>query len=496
MLFNSIQFAIFLIILFVLYWFVTIKNLKAQNILLLVASYVFYGWWDWRFLGLLALLSITNYFIGIGIEINETIKKRKAIFVTGLIVNIGVLGVFKYYNFFIDNFIDLVSLIGYNLPRSTTKIILPVGISFYVFLSLSYIIDIYKKNLNANRNVIEVLLALSFFPIILAGPIQRPASLLPQIIQRREFNYDRAIDGLRQILWGVFAKVIIADNFAGYVNEFFVNYSNYSGSTLLLGAVFYTFQIYADFSGYSNMAIGTAKLFGFNLMRNFAHPYFSRNITEFWKRWHISLVTWFRDYVFLPLSFSVAWKIKSDKILFIRTDLFIYIIASIIVWFLTGLWHGANYTFIIWGMIHGVLLILYKIAVKPRKRFLYKLRIKDKNNTLVFVETIITFFIVMIAWIFFRAENIGHAISYISEIFSPSTLTIPQFVGRRRSLPLIILLTFFVLIEWMGRERQYAIEKISGNRYRLLRWNIYVALILCILIWGSFEKNQFIYFQF
>ncbi len=327
---------------------------------------------------LLVLLSLANYFIGIQIEKNETNRKGKFWLISGLIANIGVLGVFKYFNFFIDGFINLVSLVGYDLPRSTTKIILPLGISFYVFLSLSYIIDIYKKNLNANRNIIEVLLALSFFPIILAGPIQRPVSLLPQITKRREFNYSQAVDGLKQILWGLFVKVVIADNLAVFVDDFFLNYSNYSGSTLLLGAIFYSIQIYADFSGYSDMAIGIAKLFGFSLMRNFAYPYFSRDITEFWKRWHISLTTWFRDYVFLPISFTVSWRIKGEKILFIKTDLFIYIVASTITWFLTGLWHGANYTFIIWGLIHGFFLIVYRIQKNPRKK-LFK-RIGITNN--------------------------------------------------------------------------------------------------------------------
>ena len=244
---------------------------------------------------------------------------------------------FKYNNFFIDGFIDLVSAFGYNLPLHTTKIILPLGISFYTFISLSYIIDVYKKTTSANKNIIEVLLSLSFFPIILAGPIQRPSSLLPQISSKRVFRYDQVTDGLRQILWGLFVKVVVADNLAFYVNDIFNNYPEYNGSTLFLGVLLYSVQIYADFSGYSNMAIGTAKLFGFNLMQNFNYPYFSRNILDFWKRWHISLTTWFRDYIFLPISFSISWKIKSEKVLYIHTDIFIYIVASILTWFLTGL---------------------------------------------------------------------------------------------------------------------------------------------------------------
>lgn len=495
MLFNSIQFAIFLPIVFVLYWFVTKRNLKIQNILLLVASYVFYGWWDWRFLFILILLSVANYFIGIGIENNQEKKGGKIWFVTGLIVNLGVLGIFKYYNFFIDSFIDLVSLFNYDLPRSTTKIILPLGISFYTFLSLSYIIDIRKKTLVANRNIIEVILSLSFFPIILAGPIERPASLLPQIERRREFKYDQAVDGLRQILWGLFTKVVIADNLAIYVDELFLNYSNYSGSTLLLGAIFYAIQIYADFSGYSDMAIGVAKLFGFNLMRNFAYPYFSRDISEFWKRWHISLVNWFRDYVFLPISFAVSWRLKGEKVLFIRNELFIYIVASTIVWFLTGLWHGANYTFIIWGMIHGFFLILYKCQMKPRKTLFKKLNINNKGIALSIIESLLTLIIVLVAWIFFRAENIGHALGYISGIFSQSLFEIPKFSGMEKALTTIILVVIFVLIEWRGRESQYAIAKIGLGWKRPLRYAFYYAIIIMIFLLGASEQ-AFIYFQF
>jgi alginate O-acetyltransferase complex protein AlgI len=495
MLFNSIQFAIFLPMVFILYWFVTNKELKTQNVLLLVASYVFYGWWDWRFLFLLVLLSLVNYLIGIGIENNETNRKGKIWFITGLIINIGVLCVFKYYNFFIDGFIDLISLVGYDLPRSTTKIILPVGISFYVFLSLSYIIDISKKNLKANRNFIEVLLTLSFFPIILAGPIQRPALLLSQITKKREFNYGQAVDGLKQILWGLFSKVVIADNLAFYVDSFFINYPNYSGSTLLLGAIFYTVQIYADFSGYSNMAIGIAKLFGFNLMRNFAYPYFSRDIAEFWKRWHISLVTWFRDYVFLPLSFAISWRIRGEKVFFLKTDLFIYIVASTVVWFLTGLWHGANYTYIVWGMIHGFLLIAYHIQRNPRKRLLKRIGIKNDHLVIQTCETIITLFAVMIAWIFFRAEDIGQALNYLSNMLSTSLFTVPQFAGMKQALRIIFLIIAFVFIEWIGKDQEHAIAHLGFKWKRLLRYALYYAITFAIF-WFRGTGQQFIYLQF
>lgn len=493
--FNSIQFLIFLPLVFVLYWLVIKKNLKAQNILLLAASYVFYGWWDWRFLCLLILLSTVNYFIGIELDGNQEKRRGKIWFAAGLVINIGILAVFKYFNFFIDSFIDFAALAGYDLPRSTTKIILPVGISFFTFLSLSYIIDIKKKTLTSNRNIIEVLLSLSFFPIILAGPIQRPASLLPQIAGKREFNYEQAVDGLKQILWGLFAKVVIADNLAVYVDGFFLNYSAYSGSTLLLGAIFYSVQIYADFSGYSDMAIGIAKLFGFNLMRNFAYPYFSKDISEFWKRWHISLVTWFRDYVFLPISFAISWKIKGEKVLFIRNELFIYIVASTIVWFLTGLWHGANYTFIIWGLIHGFFLILYKWQMKPRKKILKKLNVRNKAITVVVVESFLTLVIVVTAWIFFRAESIGQATGYISGILNSSLLTVPNFDGRLKALIILTIVLGFAIVEWIGREESFAIARLGSKWPKTLQYSFYY-LIIITTIWFSGTEQQFIYFQF
>ena len=491
MLFNSLEFAFFLPIVFLAYWFGVKQNIKAQNILLLFASYFFYGWWDLRFLFLLILLSFLNYLIGIRLDKNETDKEKKIWLIAGLILNLGILIVFKYYNFFIDSFINFVSLFGYHLPKSTTRIILPLGISFYVFISLSYIIDVYKKNLTANRNIIEVLLSLSFFPIILAGPIQRPFSLLPQISKKREFDYLTAVDGLKQIVWGLFTKIAIADKFASYIDNIFLNSSDYSGSTLLIGILLYTIQIYADFSGYSNIAIGTAKLFGFRLMRNFAYPYFSRDITEFWKRWHISLTTWFRDYVFLPLSFSVSGRIKNNTIFYIKTDLFIYIVAGTITWFLTGLWHGANYTFICWGMIHCFFLILYHWQQKPRKRLFKKLGITNDHTLVVITETIITLFIVMIAWIFFRANSIHQAIKYIDEMISPSLFSVPQVFPVNVS----ILATLFIFSEWLQRKKEHALQ-IDNLKVRIVRWIIYYGVVFLILLTLNDSQQSFIYSQF
>ena len=491
MLFNSIDFAFFLPIVFILYWFVTNRNLKAQNLLLLIASYFFYGWWDWRCLLLLIIISTSNYFVGKWIDRNDLNNKKKIWFTAGLVINIGILGIFKYYNFFVDSFVNLISLFGYNLSKASANIVLPLGISFYTFLSLSYLIDIYKKNLDADRNIIEVLLTLSFFPIILAGPIQRPSSLLPQIAKKRVFIYDQAVDGLRQILWGLFTKIVIADKLALHVDDIFHNVSAYSGSTLLIGIIFYSLQIYADFSGYSNIAIGIGKIFGFNLMQNFAYPYFSRDITEFWKRWHISLTTWFRDYIFLPISFNVSWIVKNDRVIFIKTEMFIYIVASIITWFLTGLWHGANFTFIIWGMIHGFFLIIYQWQKSPRKKLFKKFGITNKNPIVIIIETLITLIIVMIAWVFFRSSTIHQANLFIAGIFSSSLFSFPQCLPKK----VILITILFILAEWLQRNKQYALQ-VENVKYRIVRWGIYYGIIVLIFLSLGDSQQSFIYSKF
>jgi D-alanyl-lipoteichoic acid acyltransferase DltB (MBOAT superfamily) len=496
MLFNSVDFGIFLIIVFVLYWFVINKKNETQNLFLLTASYFFYAFWDWRLLFLLILLSLANYFIGIQTDNSQVVRRRKIWLFTGLVINLGVLGVFKYYNFFVSSFVDMVSLIGYDLPLSATKIILPVGISFYTFLSLSYIIDIYKRTLKAETEIVNVLLAFSFFPIVFAGPIQRPVSLLPQIKRTRQFSFDQAMSGLWQALWGLFTKVVIADNLALLVDDIFDNFTAYSGSTLALGALFFTIQIYADFSGYSSMAIGIGKLFGFSLMKNFAFPYFSRDIAEFWKRWHISLTEWFRDYLFLPLSLNLSWKIKSRKFMFVKKDLLIYINASLVVWFLTGLWHGAGYTFIIWGLIHGFFLVIHRWMKKPRKKLLKKLSINNKNKILVVFETLFTLFVVIISWVFFRADTIRHAILYFDGIIDQSLFSVPRLLGLQNTnmMLAIMFITGFLLLEWKNRRYDFVFEKMQlRNNY----YKIFVVFVIVILIYFfSGESLDFIYFKF
>ena len=496
MIFSSLEFLIFLPTLFVIYWFAANKSILFQNTLLLLAGYVFYGWWNWRFLCLLICISVVNYFVGIYIERNRENKTVNLWYLLGLSLNLLVLGFFKYFNFFVDGFIDLASIIGYDLPRSTTKIILPVGISFYTFLSLSYLIDIKRGTLDAERNVINVLLSLSFFPIIIAGPIERPESLLRQTSNRREFNYEQTINGLKHFLWGLFAKVVIADNISIIVDDIFQNYFEYSGSTLLMGILLYSIQLYADFSGYSNMAIGIAMMLGINLMRNFAYPYFSRNVSEFWKRWHISLVTWFRDYVFFPVSVAISSRVNSERVLFIRSDLFIYIIASLVVWFLTGLWHGANYTFIIWGLIHGVFLIIYRWQVKPRKKLFMRLNIDDRNLGLVVIESVLTLTIVMAAWTFFRADSIEQAIKYLSGIFSQSLLDPPYTAKLMSALYVLPLCILFFMIEWIGRH-ELSVISFQGSRWnRPIRWSVYAIIIFIIGMFMKTDITPFIYSRF
>lgn len=489
MLFNSPEFAFFMLIVFCTYWLFE-SSCRIQNILLLVASYLFYGWWDWRFLILLISISIVNYLISFKIKAGNDDRRRKVYLITGMVVNLGVLGFFKYFNFFIEGFIDLFSLFGYQVKGMSLNVILPLGISFYTFLSISYLIDIYRGQTSAEKNIFNTMLALSFFPIILAGPIQRPTSLIPQIKTPRKFEYSLATDGLRQILWGLFVKVAVADNLAPFVNDIFEDYSVLNGSTLFVGALFYTVQIFADFSGYSHIAIGTASILGFRLMRNFKSPYFVRDIVDFWKKWHISLTTWFRDYLFLPVSFSISWRIKTDKVLLIKTDLFIYIIAGLVTWFLTGLWHGANYTFLIWGLMHGVLLIFYRIQAKPRKRILKKLNIDNDNILLLIIEGLLTFCFIVITWVIFRSESVYASIEYITRMFSTSLLASPGDLPVKE----IALALLFLLIEFIQRDKNHSLQ-FEASVTVLWRWSIYVSLVFIILLFGG-SAHQFIYFQF
>lgn len=478
MLFNSIDFAIFLPIVFILYWFVTNKNLKLQNFLIVAGSYLFYGWWDWRFLSLILFSTLVDYSLGRQLRTEENQTKRKILLWTSILVNLGFLGFFKYYNFFLDNFITAFSFFGQDIQANSLNIILPVGISFYTFQTLSYTIDVYKRKLEPTKDFIAFSAFVSFFPQLVAGPIERATHLLPQFYKKRTFDYSKAVDGMRQILWGLFKKIVIADNCAEYANQIFNNSADMNGSTLVLGALFFTFQIYGDFSGYSDIAIGTSRLFGFDLMRNFNFPYFSRDIAEFWRRWHISLSTWFRDYLYIPLGGS-----RGGTWMKVRNTFIIFIVS--------GFWHGANWTFIVWGALNAIYFLPLLLTNNNRNNLETVAQGKLLPNLKEVSFMLLTFGLTVFAWIFFRAENIGHAISYISEIFSSSLFTIPEIRPRN----LILLIIFFVFIEWLGREGQYAISQLGIKWKRPLRYAMYYAIIIAIFWFGG-KEQQFIYFQF
>lgn len=484
MFFNSIDFAIFLPIVFILYWFVVNKNLKLQNALIVAASYVFYGWWDWRFLTLILFSTLVDYFVGNGLAQYKEPSKRKMLLWTSIIVNLGFLGFFKYFNFFIDNFVTAFSFMGVQLSSSSLDIILPVGISFYTFQTLSYTIDVYRNKLEPTRDFVSFCAFVSFFPQLVAGPIERATNLLPQFYQKRTFDYANAVNGMRQILWGLMKKVLIADNCAIYANLIFNSSADSTGSVLVLGAFFFAFQIYCDFSGYSDIAIGTSKLFGFNLKRNFAFPYFSRDIAEFWRRWHISLSTWFRDYVYIPLGGSrgsMANKIRNVFIIFV----------------VSGFWHGANWTFIVWGALNA----LYFIPLLLRNRNRNNLEVVAQGRYFAGLNDIfhmaLTFMMVVFAWIFFRAENINHALSYISGIFSTSLFSMPAFPGMKKALLTILFIIMFMATEWLGRHKTFALADLQNTLIKPLRWMLYLFIILTVYFFGNFSESiEFIYFQF
>ncbi len=482
MLFNTIDFATFLPVVFILYWFVVNRNLRWQNFLLVVASYFFYGWWDWRFLSLILFSTLVDYTVGLRLKNEERLPWRRFLLWTSIVVNLGFLGFFKYYNFFLDNFIRAFTFFGYEIHASSLQIILPVGISFYTFQTLSYTIDVYRRKLEPTRDFIEFAAFVSFFPQLVAGPIERATHLLPQFYEKRTFDYSKAVDGMRQILWGLFKKIVIADQCAHYVNLIFSDYQDYSGSTLLLGVLFFTFQIYGDFSGYSDIAIGTARLFGFSLMRNFAFPYFSRDIAEFWRRWHISLSTWFRDYLYIPLGGSRGsiWKK-------IRNTFAIFIVS--------GFWHGANWTFIVWGALNAIYFLPLMLMKNNRKNLDVIAEGRFFPSIRELISMLVTFGLTVFAWIFFRAESLGHAFGYIARLFSSSLISIPFFSGRGEAFYVLLLSMTMLLIEWMGRDCQFALERLGLTWKTAYRYAMYYIIVLSIFWFGGSEQ-QFIYFQF
>jgi len=482
MLFNSLEFAVFMPIVFIIYWFVTNKNLKLQNLLIVAASYFFYGWWDWRFLSLIIFSTLVDFSIGLALEKQKSQIKRKILLWISVLINLGFLGIFKYYNWFLDSLYEVVPGLQVVMGFNTLDILLPVGISFYTFQTLSYTIDIYKNKLEPTKDLLAFSAFVSFFPQLVAGPIERASNLLPQFYKKRKFDYVLAVDGMRQILWGLFKKIVIADNCAENANLIFNNSADYGGSTLFLGALFFTFQIYGDFSGYSDIAIGTSRLFGFNLMQNFAFPYFSRDIAEFWRRWHISLSTWFRDYLYIPLGGS-----RGGTWMKVRNIFIIFIVS--------GFWHGANWTFIVWGALNAIYFLPLLLLNKNRLHTDTVAQGKYLPNFKEFFNMGITFTLTVLAWVFFRAENIQHAWSYLSEIFSSSIFTVPYYPGIGLTIPIVCLILVFVFVEWIGRQDEYALEKLGLKWKSPLRYAMYYAIIFAIYRFGGNEQ-EFIYFQF
>lgn len=479
MLFNTISFAIFLPIVLVLYWFVTPRNLKLQNLLLLLASYFFYSCWDYRFLFLLIFSTALGFYVGIKINETSEITKKKFWLWIGVIVNVGFLGIFKYYNFFITSFSDGLSYFGIESSSLwTLKIILPVGISFYTFHTLSYIIDIYKDRITPERNFVNYSIFVGYFPLLVAGPIERATHLLPQIKIRRIFDASNFVDGLKQILCGLFKKVVIADSCATYVDMIFNNSEDYSGSTLVLGAILFAFQIYGDFSGYSDIALGTSRLFGIDLLKNFAYPFFSRDVAEFWRRWHISLSSWFKDYVYIPLGGSKGSKFNQIRNIFI-------------IFLLSGFWHGANWTFIFWGLVNA----LYFLPLFLFKINRINLEIVAHNRIFPNIKEVIqiglTFFLTALARVFFRSDNLNHAFSYFSGIFSKSLFSIPEIKPKTT----VVLIFIFMIVEWFGRRDEYAIAQMFKNQSVFIRWSFYYLIVFAIFYFSENER-QFIYFQF
>ena len=478
MLFNSFEFMFFLPIVFLLYWMV-FKTRKIQNFFLVVASYVFYGWWDWRFLFLIAITSICSYASGILLEYNEGKRKLQWIVsFSNITLNLLILGVFKYYNFFMDSFNALFQSAGYRLDWVTLDVILPVGISFYTFQALSYTIDVYQKKLPATHDIVEFFAYICFFPQLVAGPIERATHLLPQFQRNRTFDYDKAVDGCKQILWGFVKKIVIADRCAIIVDFYWNQYHDLPGLTLFILGVLFTFQIYCDFSGYSDIAIGCARLFGIQLTKNFDNPYFSRSIPEFWRRWHISLMTWFRDYIYIPLGGSRCSRWKVIRNVFI-------------VWGISGLWHGANWTFVCWGLFHATLLAIYII---------FGINSKYANNVangrllpsiMEFIQMSVTFLLVVIGWIIFRSDSMSQATGFLQSIYANALFDHSALYGLKE----LIICCIFLAIEWWQRDKPFVLL-MDGVKSQGAKWAICIGITVFSYFFMADNISNFIYFQF
>lgn len=484
MFFNSIEFAIFLPLVFAIYWAISAKGIRIQNLFIVIVSYIFYGWWDWRFLILIFFSTLTDYLIGLKLAEEQNSKYRLRLLWSSIIINLGLLGFFKYAGFFVENFKTAFTFFGFNFEHQSLNIILPVGISFYTFQTLSYTIDVYKRRLVPTKNFTTFAAYVSFFPQLVAGPIERATNLLPQFSVKRSFTYNNAADGMRQILWGLFKKIVVADNCAQIANHVFDSSTSQNGIVLIIGAMAFGFQIYGDFSGYSDIAIGVSKLFGIDIMRNFNVPYFSRDIAEFWRRWHISLTTWFRDYVYIPLGGSRVSKIKV-----LRNTLIIFLIS--------GFWHGANWTFVAWGLYHALLFIPHIILNRKSKYPIAAINKLPSFYELIQIST--TFMLVTLGWIFFRSESIQQALLYFSGIFNfdknyfdISSIQVGQTaLSNYNYLFSIISVFVLILVEWINRNKSHGLD-IAPLK---LRWLIYIILTISIFVLKGGE-SAFIYFQF
>ncbi|MBF6641007.1 MBOAT family protein [Flavobacterium sp. J49] len=477
MFFNSLQFAIFLPIVFLLYWFVANKSKASQNYILIFASYYFYACWDWRFLFLLVFSTLLCYLLAIKIEDSTTPRSRKGWLWVCVVMNLGFLGLFKYYNFFATSFAELFQAIGFNVSPILLDVILPIGISFYTFHGLSYIIDIYYGRIKSEKNFVDYSLFVSYFPLLVAGPIERATHLLPQLKVKREFDFEKAKEGVYQIIWGLVKKVVIADTCAMYANAIFDNYSSMNSLSLMLGAVYFAFQIYGDFSGYSDIALGTSKLFGIDLLKNFNYPYFSRDIAEFWRRWHISLSSWFRDYLYIPLGGS-----KGSKWFQIRNVMIIFLVS--------GFWHGASWTYVAWGLINALYFIPLLVLNKNRSNIdAFKISFNFASLRII-VNILLTFAITCLAWIFFRAKTIQEAVSYIHRMATDWHFSKQYFNIERYNYEILIMILLFVMVEWNNR---YKIEPLSG-KYSWLKVSLSILAIIALGIFTDYKN--FIYFQF
>jgi len=479
MLFNSFEYVLFLPIVFLLYWFVFNKSLKLQNFFLLTVSYIFYGWWDWRFLSLIAFSSLVDYVAALKIESSEKRNTRRLFLTISLLTNLGFLGVFKYFNFFSQSLADGFEQLGYTLHPLTLDVVLPVGISFYTFQTMSYSIDVYRKKLTATKEIIDFFAYVSFFPQLVAGPIERATNLLPQFHKKRIFSYDQGAIGMRQILWGLFKKMVVADNCAVMVDQIFDNHETLPGSVLIMGSIYFAIQIYGDFSGYSDIAIGTARLFGFKLMTNFRTPYFSRDMAEFWRRWHISLSTWFRDYLYIPLGGS---RVNTQRA--IRNTFFIFLVS--------GFWHGANWTFLAWGALNAIYFIPLLLTGYNRKNISTVAENRCLPNIKELLQMGITFALTCIAWVFFRAENISTAVTYLKGIITYKFIPDNYHYFHPKY---IFILAIWLVLEWFIFRHDDAFGKIDLLS-KWIRRPAYFILICITIIFTVNEAQSFIYFQF